>query len=108
MLDDSFMIHEFISPNLGVPQKLVMFIYVLVVLYYLYRFNKLILRHTPYLLLTISFIFFSVSVVIDLFLDFETPDIIDTVLEDGSKFIGIVLWLAYILSCERLLTNREK
>lgn len=105
MLDDSFLIHECILPNLGIPQKLVMLVYVLVVLYYLYRFKKLILKHTPYPLLTISFIFFSVSVVIDLFLDFETPNIIDTVLEDGSKFIGIVLWLAYILSCERLLTH---
>lgn len=108
MLDDSFLIHEEILPGLGVPQKLVILIYVLVVLFYLNRFKKLILRHTPYLLLAISLFFFAVSVVVDLFFNFETPNIIDTVLEDGSKFIGIVLWLAYVLSCERLLNNREK
>lgn len=108
MLDDSFLIHEGILPGLGVPQKLVIMVYVLVVLFYLYRFKNLILKHTPYLLLAIAFIFFTISVLVDFIFYFETPNIIDTVLEDGSKFIGIVLWLAYILSCERLLTKSEE
>ncbi len=107
MIDDCFLLHEGILPGIGVPQKIVLLVYVVGVLYYLFRFKNLILKNTPFILLVLSFGCFSVSVFIDYFFHFITPNIIDTVLEDGSKFIGIILWFAYILSCERLLFTNE-
>lgn len=107
MIDDCFLLHEGILPGIGISQKLVLLLYAVVVIIYLFRFHKLILQKTSFILLILSFGCFGISALIDLIFHFETPNIIDTVLEDGSKFIGIVLWLAYILSCERLLVKND-
>lgn len=108
MIDDCFLLHEGILPGIGVPQTIVLLVYILAVLYYLFRFKNLILKNTPFILLILSFGCFGISAFIDVFFHFENPNLIDTVLEDGSKFIGIILWLAYILSCERLLIKSEE
>lgn len=108
MIDDCFLLHEGVLPAIGVPQKIILLFYVLVVLYYLFRFKNLIIKQTPYILLILSFGCFGISVFIDYFFYFENPNLIDTVLEDGSKFIGIILWFAYVLSCERLLFISDK
>lgn len=90
-LDDLFMLHEGFFPGVGVPEKAVLASYAAFVLFYLVRFGRVILG-TEYLLLGTAFAFFGASVVLDLL---NPAGINPYLLEDGTKLVGIVAWLAY-------------
>jgi len=97
--DDLFMLHEELLPRyLHVPETLVYFVYIALVLAWLARFRAVILK-TDFLLLGLAFGCFAASVAMD-----QLPDAwvlrwdILFLIEDGFKLIGIVSWLAYFVS----------
>ena len=95
LFDDLFLIHEQVMPRyLGISEKKVLASYGLLVLGYLVRWWKQILQ-TDYLLLVLAFVFFGISVFVDLAMKFglNSPDWV----EDLFKLTGIVSWSAYYL-----------
>lgn len=91
-VDDLFMLHEVVFPNyLGVTDNIVYGVYLLIGLIYLIRFRRDILR-SSYPLFGCAVTFLCLSVLLDAF---PLPRINPFLLEDGSKFIGWVSWLAY-------------
>ena len=106
MLDDFFQLHESypvlfvgVNANLSVTNpklqdlfELAVFAaYLVFFLSYLAYFRKIILR-TEYLLFVMIFVCFGVSEVVDM-LPESMP--FHPVLEEGTKFCGIVSWLSY-------------
>lgn len=92
LLDDLFMLHEMVFPKyLFIPEKITVGVYGISVLIFLYSFRKNLLE-TYYLPLVLSLIFFALSIGFDFY-----PWVLKWhyLLEDGSKFLGIVGWLAY-------------
>lgn len=90
LLDDLFLLHETVFPlYLNIPEKIVFLSYGLMILGYITRFRKLILK-TDFTFLILAFGLFGLSIVIDL-LDLR----ISILFEDGSKLFGIVSWLGY-------------
>ena len=92
-LDDAFMFHETLFPSLGIHQKIVFLAYGVMMLYYLYKFHKLILT-TDFLLFSLALGWFGLSMFIDNFIRDVSP-YITKLMEDGTKFIGVVTWLVY-------------
>ncbi|EKV00421.1 hypothetical protein Lepto7375DRAFT_2535 [Leptolyngbya sp. PCC 7375] len=102
-LDDAFLLHEKVLPKLGIPEGVTYASYGGLLLFYLFRFHKLILK-TDYTLIAISLAFFGLSYTLDFVLDIVYPAApiplltsgqISYLLEDGAKFIGIISWLVY-------------
>lgn len=94
MLDDFLLFHEIVFPRmLGIPGEFLFVSYFLAVGIYLYRFKREILR-TDYILLVLAFIFLGISFGADL-LPFRIRG--QFLVEDGSKFMGIVSWMGYFL-----------
>lgn len=92
LLDDLFMLHEFVLPKyLFIPENLIIGVYGLSVLLYFILFRK-IFSETYYLPLVLSLIFFALSIGFDFY-----PRVLPWhyLFEDGLKFLGIVGWLAY-------------
>ena len=111
MLDDLFMLHERSLPDrLGLPQPLTLSIYGTLAVLMLARHRELIARtdHRP---LAMAFGFFACSATID-----QGPGgwhawTSLVLVEDGTKLLGIVSWLAYFATTSRaaargLLTDR--
>lgn len=96
--DDAFLLHEdFLPQHVGIPERLVYVGYAALGLFYLVRFNAVILN-TDYLLLLLAWSLLGVSVSLDILLDrhiISLPRRIAFLLEDGAKFAGIVSWLVY-------------
>ena len=92
-LDDAFMFHEILFPSLGIHQKVVYLSYGILMLFYLFRYYKLILK-TEFILFTFALGWFGVSMLIDNFIHDVSP-YITKLAEDGTKFIGIITWLVY-------------
>lgn len=91
MLDDLFLLHENIFPRkLNIPEKFVYFVYGIIVLSYIVKFRKLILK-TDFIFLFLAFGFFGASIIFDQ----VTTNKYLGVLEDWFKLFGIVNWLAY-------------
>lgn len=66
MLDDLFMVHDKVFPiHLGIDEKIVYAVYAIAVLLYLFRFRKKILK-TNFRMLVLAFVFFGLSIGIDL------------------------------------------
>ncbi|AFZ18094.1 hypothetical protein [Allocoleopsis franciscana] len=95
LLDDLFLFHETVFPlYLKIPEKLVFLSYGLMILGYITRFRKLILK-TDFIFLLLAFGLLGLSIFIDL-LDLR----ISILLEDGSKLFGIISWFGYLaLTC---------
>lgn len=98
-LDDQFMLHESVGPSIGIPQQAFFATYAGAVLAIAIGFRGLILRGSP--LLTIAALsMLALSVAIDVMSDrsiyFAAPSLI--VVEDGAKWIGAMLWAAWIAS----------
>lgn len=87
--DDAFRMHEDLYPKFGIPQKLVQITYLFLMSLFLFRWRKLILR-TDYLLLALSLAFFGASLAFDNYRPTRSA-----LVEDGSKFVGLVAWLVY-------------
>lgn len=94
LFDDLFLIHEEVMPHyLGISEKKVFAGYGVLILGYLLRWWKHI-RHTDYLLLVLAFVFFGLSILVDLFAEYGLKSLF---LEDSCKLTGIVSWSAYYL-----------
>ena len=90
LLDDLFLFHEAVFPlYLKIPEKLVFLSYGLIILGYITRFRKLIVK-TSFIFLILAFGLFGLSIVIDL-LELR----ISILFEDGSKLFGIASWFGY-------------
>ena len=90
-LDDIFLLHERVFPDLGVAEEIVFASYAAFLFFYLFRFRAIILK-TEYILLGMALLFFGVSITLDVF---EPAGIDPYLWEDGAKLAGIVSWLAY-------------
>ncbi len=90
-LDDTFMLHESVIPQLHISEKFVFGGYIILFIgYILYFFRRLLT--TDYLILVFAAFFMGSSIAIDqLFAQTELKEF----LEDIPKFMAILLWLAY-------------
>jgi len=102
VLDDLFQVHEdLLERVLGRGQTLLILAYIVLVGLYVWRFRRT-LQATGYVVLVVAGVFFAVSIAADLLpaiLSFVTntaryPEV-SHLIEDGSKFLGIALWLAF-------------
>jgi hypothetical protein len=86
------MLHEEVLPKyFHILENTIIGLYGFMIIVFLVAFKNTILK-TYYLPLLLSFIFFGASIVFDLW-----PTVLPWhfLLEDGTKFLGIVSWLAY-------------
>lgn len=91
-LDDAYMLHEAVLPDLGIPQNAVLGGLAVLAAAHLIGFRSTILRHSVWVLV-IALAAFSESVLVDLFL--HSPSPLKSFVEDGSKFLGIAAWLVF-------------
>ncbi|EDX86395.1 hypothetical protein S7335_4099 [Synechococcus sp. PCC 7335] len=116
-LDDLFMLHELVFPkNLGIGEKFVLLAYIIAFLPCLFRFRKQFLRIQP-LLFLLSITLFASSVGFDNIIPTNNLSKNNTFLiEDGFKFLGILLWFLYftwvsvrsvLMSVDTLLADRH-
>lgn len=102
LLDDLFLFHESIAPKLFISQKVVYVGYLSAVLLGIVKFKKLILQ-TDWIIWCFAFLFFSLSILIDILEPFENS----IFLEDGFKFLGIASWLSYFVSVSLQVAKNE-
>lgn len=115
-LDDLFMLHELVLPNnVGIHESVVITSYAVTFLLCLFRFHRSILKVQPhFFLLSVALLTFSVAF-----------DVLPTGwlsnnniywIEDGSKFLGILVWFLYffwasiravLLSIDHLLSEQS-
>lgn len=99
LLDDLFLFHEenwnsreTLFPNMYfLSEKVIYISYLLIILFYLVKFRRIILK-TDFVLLLLAFLFFGISMSIDFF-DISLLDY--AIVEDGCKLFGIVSWFGY-------------
>ncbi|MBW4646008.1 MAG: hypothetical protein KME23_23955 [Goleter apudmare HA4340-LM2] len=109
VFDDLFQIHEyyyypFIDLNAvenpvfvrNFWESVFFSIYIVLILIYLFKFKSLF-KKTNYSILFLSLLFFAISIIVDV----GTPDemFLHNTIEEGSKFLGIVVWFSYFLDC---------
>ena len=99
-LDDAFLFHEEVFNTIGIPQKVVLLSYALIVGVFLFKYKSMILK-SDFLLLLFAFMCFGSSVFIDLFMMNADP-MVSVLTEDAAKFAGILFWLAYFFRVGRL------
>jgi hypothetical protein len=93
------MLHDSILPyHLMIPEKLVYLSYITVVLVYLAKFKTEILAY-EYVLLSLAFCFFALSVLTDLLLEQQG---LTSLLEDGFKLFGIMTWFVFFFRTCRI------
>ncbi|WP_291197659.1 hypothetical protein [Hyphomonas sp.] len=101
LLDDAFMFHEALAEwYLGIDEKLVYIGLALVTLTWLCAYRRLLLAVGPFFLLA-ALAMFAGSIGIDLMPE-DKPPLLHlgdwrSILEDGAKWVGIVLWLTFQL-----------
>ena len=94
LIDDLFLFHEKVFPfYLNIPEKLVYLAYGLIIIGYVARFAKLILK-TDFIFLILAFSWFGLSIILDL-LELKLSISISILFEDGAKLFGIVSWFGY-------------
>jgi len=93
LLDDTFLLHEVVLPKLGVSQTLVVAALGGMALIYLVAWRDRLMRSRYAPLLYVSLLFFTASLGIDQV--FSSISSMMIVIEDGSKFIGIVFWFLF-------------
>ena len=105
LLDDMFQVHEYYHVLFGFDgnlsrenrllqnlfEALFFIVYLVWFIFYIFYFRKH-LRRTEYLFLVIAFLFFGLSIVIDM-----TPETVKGhhFMEEGCKLLGIISWLTY-------------
>lgn len=114
MIDDFFMLHEEVLPNLvGIPEKLVILALLSWVVFHLIYFRKVILKSTPFKLLGIALLLFAGSLGVDV-LPLEVTysgnrSNLIFLVEDGSKLIAIATWCFYFCRvCSEQITRFQK
>ncbi len=96
LIDDFYMLHESVIPNLiGVGEGLMFAVYGLYLIGYLFVFHKFILEKTPFILFGMACGFLALSVLIDAANFSFLPSYDGNLWEDGPKFMGITSWLVY-------------
>ncbi len=96
LLDDLFLFHELIAPRiLNVSEKTIYICYGIMVLFGILRFKKIIFQ-TEWIIFGLAFVFFALSIAIDLF---ESLLIVHSSIfwEDSFKLLGIVSWVCYFV-----------
>lgn len=93
LFDDLFMIHETITLLTGRSQKLTLLIQGLITGWLIVRYHRPILQ-SRWSILAVAMLFFSGSLLIDFDL-IVLSDRFHHLFEDGSKFIGLVIWSGY-------------
>jgi hypothetical protein len=97
LLDDFFMLHDWIFPKFfGANEKIIFLFYAVYLLRYLVKFKQVILAREYSLLLAAVF-FFAFSLIVDT-LPYSVLGIWHHLFEDGTKFLGIVSWFGYHVS----------
>lgn len=101
MLDDAYMFHENLFPNiLHLDEKVLYGIYAAYMIYYFWNFTARILE-SDYLPLVIALGCFATSLIID---QVAPGEQFDMFFEDVFKFVGIVFWMVYpLLTVPRLV-----
>lgn len=95
LIDDLFMFHDNIMPvYFNIDDKVFFAFYFLAVIAMAYFFFDRILK-SDYILLVLSFVLLGSSGFIDVFVKFGLNVPHSSVLEDGTKFLGIVAWFSY-------------
>jgi hypothetical protein len=93
LFDDYFLLHDLIFPEyLGISEIVVLMVYPISILYFLIAYRNEILS-TSFLILLSSLGFLGFSMFIDI-TNFVEGDL-EYLLEDGSKFLGILGWFLY-------------
>jgi hypothetical protein len=96
LVDDFYMLHESVIPNLiGYGEGFMFTIYGLYLMGYLFVFRNFILERTPFLLLGMACGFLGLSVLIDAANFSFLPTYDGNLWEDGTKFMGITSWVVY-------------
>lgn len=96
LLDDLFMLHEYIYPKyFGISEKIIFLSYGLIVLFYLVKFRKII-KETELSFILLASFFFSFSILVDILLKSLLPW--HHFFEDGSKLFGIISWFYWHFS----------
>ncbi|MCF6320792.1 MAG: hypothetical protein L3J32_03380 [Rhizobiaceae bacterium] len=104
-LDDAFLLHENVLPSLGVPQNVVLGIYVVLTLAYIGTSWRVIVDN-DYWLLVLGAGAFAASLAIDTILKSLDPILVE--LEDSAKFIGIFCWASFhITTLAKTLINSD-
>ena len=109
LLDDLFLFHEQ-SGSIGLSEKIVFSFLGIAVALYLFVFKKIILK-SNYLMLIISLSFLLISIIIDSIQPYLwQKGNLHALLEDGTKWLGIVRWSSYHFRTSRkfLASNVEK
>lgn len=97
LLDDLFMFHDDIFLKIGVNEKIVFVFYAVFLLVYLVKFKQFILTRDYSLLFTAIF-FFTFSIIVDAFPKSILGMWNHPLIEDSTKFLGIVSWFGYYSS----------
>ena len=90
-IDDLIMLHDGILSDVPYAEMVLYAGYAIFAMCYVFLFAEVILN-SQYLLLGITFVCFFLSMSIDQILP---PDEIITFIEDGFKFMGIIMWVLY-------------
>lgn len=91
-LDDAFLLHEIVFPIIGVPQTLVVIVYLGLAAGYLTRSWRVILAGEVWLL-GAAILSLAASLGIDQV--FHSIESFYVIVEDAAKFIGIVFWASF-------------
>jgi len=96
LLDDLFLLHERIFPRyFNIHEELLFSIYCVMILLYIVKFRRLILK-TEFIILFLALGFFVLSLIVDQRLEQLLPW--RHLFEDGFKLFGIVSWFCYFVA----------
>jgi hypothetical protein len=90
MLDDLFLLHDEVFPQMGIPENLIYLSYALITIFFAVKTRKFV-KKTEFIILSAAVGFLAFS----LLLDAISRNEFNNKLEDISKLIGISLWLIY-------------
>ncbi len=94
MLDDFFMLHEYIFPySIGIPQEAVIIAYLVMMAVYFLKFGRLIIT-MEYTILLLACGFFALSLATDMWMPQSNMQFL---IEDGAKLFGIVTWFIFFI-----------
>ncbi len=107
-LDDVFMLHEYVLPEIGIPEFLAYAIILALVAGYLVLFRRQILA-SSWLFLVLAIGLLASSVAVDVIWEILDPprgSTLEIFVEDGLKFTGICAWVAYAALTTRACIRR--
>ena len=96
-VDDVFLVHENVFPDLtGLPEHSLFVVYVIVMGVGLLVFRDRVLAdRSPFLPAALAL--FATSIVADVLLEGDDPSSVHFLIEDGAKFLAIVSWLLFVV-----------